>query len=73
LQRAEEVSDLQPQLTVIAEARKNWRASAWPLQFKAKHHPRKQTEADKEEQHPERLADIRRSNEEFDVFSRQKS
>jgi hypothetical protein len=63
LQRAEEVSDLQPQLTVIAEARKNGRAAAWLLQFKAKHQPRKQTEADREELHQERLADLRREHE----------
>jgi hypothetical protein len=68
LQRAEEVSDLQPQLTVIAEARKNWRAAAWLLQFKAKHHPRKPSEADKEEQHQERLAQLRRENEALDVL-----
>ncbi len=69
LQRAEEVSDLHPQLTVIAEARKNWRAAAWLLQFKAKHHPRKPTEADVEEEHQKRLADIRRNNEVFDALA----
>lgn len=68
LQRAEEVSDLQPQLTVIAEARKNWRAAAWLLQFKAKHRPTKPSEADKEEQHQERLAQLRRENEALDVL-----
>ncbi len=69
LQRAEEVSDLQPQLTVIAEARKNWRAAAWLLQFKAKHHPRKPTEADEEEAHQKRLKDIRRNFEAIEVMS----
>jgi hypothetical protein len=72
LQRAEEVSDLQPQLTVIAEARKNWRAAAWLLQFKAKHRPTKPTEADKDEQHQERLAQIRRDNEALDVLCQKK-
>jgi hypothetical protein len=73
LQRAEEVSDLQPQLTVIAEARKNWRAAAWLLQFKAKHHPRKPTEADKEELHQERLADLHRETEAIVMMGGKKS
>lgn len=73
LQRAEEVSDLQPQLTVIAEARKNWRAAAWLLEFKARHHPRQPTEADEDEAHQKRLTQIRRNKESIDILIGEKS
>lgn len=62
LQRATELADLQPELTLMAEARKNWRAAAWYLQFRAKN-PRPLSEEEKEERHRARLADERRSAE----------
>lgn len=68
LQRAEEVSDLQPQMTVMAEARKNWRAAAWLLEFKARYHRRTVTEEDKEAAHQENLEEIRRSNERLQLL-----
>ena len=68
LKRAEELSELQPQLTIIAEARKNWRAAAWWIEHKAKHHPRQLDAAEKEERHQEQLEQIRRDNEAFEVM-----
>jgi hypothetical protein len=62
LQRAEALCDLQPELTLMAEARKNWRAAAWYLQFKVKH-PRPLSEEEKEERQQDRLADERRNAE----------
>ena len=56
LERAEEASELQPQLTIIAEARKNWRAAVWLIEHKAKR--RRPSRADKEEKHQERMIDI---------------
>jgi hypothetical protein len=60
--RAEQMCDLQPEMALMAEAKKNWRAAAWYMQFRAKH-PRPMTEAEKEERHQTRLADERRSAE----------
>jgi hypothetical protein len=65
LRQAEELQTLQPELTIMAEARRNWRAAAWYLNFKAKQ-PRstaEKTEAEKEELHQARLADQRREAE----------
>lgn len=62
LRRAEEISDIHPELTLMAAARKNWRAAAWYLSFKAKN-PRPKTEEEKEARHQEQLADQRRSDE----------
>lgn len=45
----------------------------WLLQFKAKHQPRKQTEADKEELHAARLADLRREQEAIEIMGGKKS
>jgi hypothetical protein len=71
LERAEDLSELQPQLTIIAEARKNWRAALSWLEYKAKHRPaRKKTAEEKEEQHQENLDWVRRVNEEFDAARR---
>ena len=67
LQRAENLSDLQPELTVMAEARKNWRAAAWYLEFKKKN-PRPLTEEEKEERHQAKLADERRTAIEMNSF-----
>jgi hypothetical protein len=78
LQRAEEVSELQPQLTVMAEARKNWRAAAWLMQFKAKHHHRTATDEDRQlakekaqEDHDALWDSVRRNNEELLEIDRQ--
>lgn len=60
--RAEELSDLQPQLTLFAEAQQNWKAAAWYLQFRARH-PRVLSEEEKEEQHQAELAERRRQAE----------
>jgi hypothetical protein len=60
--RAEELSDLQPQLTLYAEAQQNWKAAAWYLQFRARH-PRVLSEEEKEEQHQAQLAERRRQAE----------
>jgi hypothetical protein len=62
LRRAEEISDIHPELTLMAAARKNWRAAAWYLSFKAKN-PRPKTEEEKQAEHQDRLEDQRRSNE----------
>ncbi|WP_425615404.1 hypothetical protein NA78x_005322 [Anatilimnocola sp. NA78] len=62
LRRAEEMNVLQTEMTLMAAARKNWRAAAWYLQFKAKNPP-PMTEEEKEERHQEQLADQRRSAE----------
>ncbi len=65
LRQAEELQTLQPELTIMAEARRNWRAAAWYLNFKAKQ-PRSAaeiSEAEKEELHQARLADQRRESE----------
>jgi hypothetical protein len=68
LERAEELSKLQPQLTIIAEARKNWRAALAWLEYMAKHRPaRKKTAEEKEEEHQENLDWVRRVNEEMDA------
>ncbi|QDU29785.1 hypothetical protein ETAA8_49000 [Anatilimnocola aggregata] len=68
LHRAETISDLQPELTVMAEARKNWRAAAWYLEFKKKN-PRPLSEEEKEERHQAKLEDDRRSAEEFRSYT----
>lgn len=60
--QAEEMQTVQPELTIMAEARKNWRAAAWYLQFKSKN-PRPLTEEEKEERHQANLADRRRAAE----------
>jgi hypothetical protein len=65
--RAEQLCDLQPEMALMAEARKNWRAAAWYLQFRAKH-PRPITEAEKEEQHQARLAEDRRNAESMRTY-----
>ncbi len=60
--RAEELSDLQPQITLYAEAQQNWKAAAWYLQFRA-NHPRALSDEQKEEQHQAELAERRRQAE----------
>jgi hypothetical protein len=67
LRQAEELCALQPELTVMAEARKNWRAAAWYLQYRQKT-PRPLTQEEKEEQHREKLADIERKAIESQAF-----
>lgn len=62
LRRAEELNLLQSEMTLMAAARKNWRAAAWYLQFKAKNPP-PLSEEEKEERHQAQLADQRRSAE----------
>ena len=62
LRRAQELTSLQSEMTLMAAARKNWRAAAWYLQFKAKNPP-PLTEEEKEERHQAQLADQRRSAE----------
>ena len=59
LKRSEEKATLQPMLTVIAEAQKNWRAAAWLLKHKASQ-PVVLTEEEKQEEHEQRLAEARR-------------
>ena len=71
LERAEDLSELRPQLTIIAESRKNWRAALSWLEYKQKHRPaRKKSVEEKEEEQQERLESARRLNEEMDVLSR---
>lgn len=70
LLRAEQMSGMQPHLTVMAEAQKNWRAAAWFLEHRAKHPlpppPEPElTEEEKEAQHRINLADQRRRDELF--------
>lgn len=67
LQRAQELSSLQPELTLMAEARKNWRAAAWYLTFKAKNPP-PPSEEEKEARHQAKLADERRTAAEMRAF-----
>ncbi|WP_145096606.1 hypothetical protein [Anatilimnocola aggregata] len=67
LRRAEELSDLQPELTLMTEARKNWRAAAWYLTHRAKN-PRPLSEEEKEERHQAKLADDRRTAIEMCAF-----
>jgi hypothetical protein len=62
LRRAEEICDIHPELTLMAAARKNWRAAAWYLTFKAKN-PRPKTEEEKEAEHQNALAAERRKEE----------
>lgn len=68
LKRAEEKASLQPMLTVISEAQKNWRAAAWLLQYKARQ-PVVLSEEEKQEQHEQRLVDARRRAEEARAWS----
>jgi hypothetical protein len=65
LLRAERMSEMQPHLTVMAEAQKNWRAAAWFLAHRTKHPlpPPPMTEEEKEAQHQIDLADRRRKDE----------
>jgi hypothetical protein len=67
LRQAEELGELQPELTVMAEARKNWRAAAWYMQYRQKT-PRPLTQEEKEEKHREKLADIERKAIESQAF-----
>jgi hypothetical protein len=67
LRQAEELCELQPELTVMAEARKNWRAAAWYMQYRQKT-PRPLTQEEKEEKHREKLADIERKAIESQAF-----
>jgi hypothetical protein len=62
LRRAEELTALQSEMTLMAAARQNWRAAAWYLSFKAKNPP-SLSEEEKEERHQVRLADERRDAE----------
>ncbi len=54
--RAEELSDIQPQVTLAAEVLKNWKAAAWYLEFRAKH-PRPLSPEEKEERRQAQLAE----------------
>ena len=69
LKQAEEMALIHPELTIIAEARRNWKAAIWYLEYKGKN-PRPMSEEEKEEKHQAALADARRSNELTDVFLR---
>jgi hypothetical protein len=68
LKRAEEKASLQPMLTVISEAQKNWRAAAWLLQYKARQ-PVVLSEEEKQELHEQRLVDARRRAAESKAWS----
>ena len=69
LKKAKEMSMIHPELTVIAEARRNWKAAIWYLEYKAKN-PQPLGEEEKEERHRQRLAEARRENELTDIFLR---
>jgi hypothetical protein len=71
LARAEELSDLQPQITLMAEAQKNWRAAAWYLEFRQRH-PLLLSEEGKEAQHQAELAERRRTAELADATPRRR-
>jgi hypothetical protein len=62
VQQALDMRHMRPELTIIAEAQKNWRAAAWYLQYK-KQNPPPLTEEEKEEQHQARMAARRREAE----------
>jgi lactam utilization protein B len=62
LARAEEMRDLQPQLTMLAEAQTNWKAAAWYLEFRRRH-PLPLSEEEKEARHQAELAERRRQAE----------
>jgi hypothetical protein len=62
LRRAEELTALQSEMTLMSAARQNWRAAAWYLTYKAKNPP-PLSEEEKEERHQARLADERRNAE----------
>jgi hypothetical protein len=62
LRRAEELTALQSEMTLMSAARQNWKAAAWYLTYKAKNPP-PLSEEEKEERHQARLADARRSTE----------
>jgi hypothetical protein len=57
-----DLQGMHPEMTIIAEAHKNWRAAAWYLTHLA-NRPRRLTEEEKEELHREQLADQRRATE----------
>lgn len=67
LRQAEELQALQPELTIMAEARRNWRAAAWYLNFKSKQKQNvtdfDRSEEEKEQRHQAKLADQRREAE----------
>ncbi|WP_425616275.1 hypothetical protein NA78x_006218 [Anatilimnocola sp. NA78] len=62
LLRAEELGRLQPELTLMAKARRNWRAAAWYMKFKLKN-PTPLSEEEQEERHQAELAVLRRKAE----------
>lgn len=62
LSRAEDLRGLQPQITWLAEAQKNWKAAAKYLEFREKH-PLPPSEEEKEERHQAELAERRRRAE----------
>ena len=71
LRQAEELQLIHPELTIIAEARKNWRAASWYLAYKAKNaRPLAETlsEEELEARHQAQMAEQRRANERADVF-----
>ena len=59
MQRAEELSTVQPLLALIGESRKNWRAAAWLLTHRQKQR-KVLTEEEKDQRHQRRLADAQR-------------
>jgi hypothetical protein len=67
LARAEQISDLQPELTVMAEARKNWRAASWYMEFK-KRNPRELSKKERDEKHREAVEKNRQSGLEQRTF-----
>ena len=69
LVRAEQISDMQPELTVMAEARKHWQPAAWYLAFK-KRNPRPLSREEKEAQHREALEDNPRAAERSNAWLR---
>jgi hypothetical protein len=60
LRQAEDLSHVQPLMTLVGESRKNWRAAAWLLDFKRKY-PGPLSEEEKDERDQERLADTKRA------------
>lgn len=62
LRRAEDLCTVQPQMVLMGESRKNWRAAAWLMEHKRKYPPAL-SEEEKEEVRAQQLADKRREVE----------
>ena len=71
LRRAEELSEVQPMMSLVAASRKNWRAAAWFLNYKKKH-PTERTDEQMEELQQNQLASVRRTVEVMHEYSIQR-